>query len=89
MSQLTGREVSERDGALEPLRQRIQRKNVLWRQHWRPANWSFLYGNRQHVPSSRDHRPGKPRWFPEEVNAIIPLIEQAEEEIWKAKEGVK
>ena len=89
MSQLTGREISERDGTLEPLRQRIQRKNVLWRRHWRPSNWSFLYGNRQQVPSSRDHRPGKPRWFPEEINAIIPLIEQAEEEIWKAKEGVK
>ncbi|HJM64111.1 MAG: hypothetical protein CMN05_03455 [Roseibacillus sp.] len=89
MSQLIGREVPGRDGVLEPLRQQIQHKNMLWRQHWRPANWSFLYGNRQHVPSSRDHRPGKPRWFPEEVNAIIPLIEQAEAEIWKVKEGVK
>jgi len=88
-SQLTGQEIRTRGSALEPLRQRIQRKNVLWRQHWRPANWSFLYGNRQHVPSSRDHRPGKPRWFPEEINAIIPLIEQAEAEIWKAKGGIK
>ncbi|MCH2063065.1 MAG: hypothetical protein MK194_05015 [Roseibacillus sp.] len=89
MSQLTGQEIHAGDDPLEPLRQRIQHKNLLWRQHWRPTNWSFLYGNRQHVPSSRDHRPGKPRWFPEEVDAIIPLIEQAEVEIWKTKEGLR
>lgn len=89
-AQLTGAEVSFQANALESSRKLIQRKNTLWRQHWRPTNWSFLYGNRQHVPSSKDHRPGKPRWFPEEVNAIIPMIENAEAKIWKQKvEGRK
>ena len=59
----------------------IQRKNVLWRRHWRPTNWAFLYGNRQTQPSSHDHRPGHPRWFPLEIDAILPLINKAEAEI--------
>lgn len=84
-SQLTGKAIKVRTKHFDLLRQHIERKNLLWRQHWRPTNWSFLYGNRQQVPSSRDHRPGQPRWFPEEVRAIIPLIEQAEESIWKMK----
>ncbi|MEC9054462.1 MAG: hypothetical protein VX633_04105, partial [Verrucomicrobiota bacterium] len=88
-SQLTGHEMQDQDDALDPLLKRISYKNLLWRQHWRPTNWSFLYGNRQHVPSSRDHRPGKPRWFPEEVNSIIPRIEQAEKEIWKLSKAPK
>lgn len=65
----------------------IHRKNVLWRQHWRPTNWSFLYGNRQHVPSSHDHRPGKGRWFPEEVDRIITLIEREEATIRSYQEN--
>ncbi len=59
----------------------IQRKNVLWRRHWRPTNWAFLYGNRQTQPSSHDHRPGHPRWFPLEIDAILPLINKVEAEI--------
>ena len=86
-SQLTGEEISVPAGAYEDTRRLIQHKNILWRQHWRPTNWSFLYGNRQHVPSSKDHRPGQPRWFPEEVNALIPLIEKAEDAIWQRKKG--
>lgn len=82
-SQLTEQPILGRSRHFELLRKKIGQKNLLWRQHWRPTNWSFLYGNRQQVPSSRDHRPGQPRWFPREVNAIIPLIEQAEESIWK------
>lgn len=80
-SALTGQNILGQPPARDEMRTVIKRKNKLWRQHWRPTNWSFLYGNRQHVPSSHDHRPGKPRWFPEEVNAIIPLIEHSEAEI--------
>jgi hypothetical protein len=65
----------------EVVREQIGRKNVLWRRFWRPTNWAFLYGNRQTQPSSLDHRPGYPRWFPEEINAIVPLIEEAEDQI--------
>lgn len=80
-SELTGQNIRGQAPALDEMRTVIKRKNKLWQQHWRPTNWSFLYGNRQHVPSSHDHRPGKPRWLPEEVNAIIPLIEHSEAEI--------
>lgn len=72
---------------LPGMHQVIHRKNVLWRQHWRPTNWSFLYGNRQHVPSSRDHRPGKGRWFPAEVDRIITLIEREEATIQSYQEN--
>ena len=67
--------------ALEATRQHIVRKNKLWRQHWRPTNWAFAFGNRTHVPASHDHRPGQPRWLPKEIDGIIPLIGQAEDEI--------
>ncbi|MBG99338.1 MAG: hypothetical protein CMN58_03200 [Solibacterales bacterium] len=65
----------------EAVREKIQEKNVLWRRFWRPTNWAFLYGNRQTQPSSLDHRPGYPRWFPEEINSLVPLIEEAEGQI--------
>ncbi|MEM7392182.1 MAG: family 16 glycoside hydrolase [Verrucomicrobiota bacterium] len=69
------------DSDLEALRQAILHKNRLWHQFWRPTNWAFIYGNRQHVPSSRDHRNRNVRWFPAEINDIIPRIEDAETRI--------
>ncbi len=48
----------------------------LWRQFWLPTNWAFLYGNRQAQPSSRDHNNSGFRWFPEEVQSIVPQLEQ-------------
>jgi len=61
---------------VEELRQTILRKNRLWRQFWLPTNWAFLYGNRQAQPSSRDHNNSGFRWFPEEVQSIVPQLEQ-------------
>lgn len=89
-AQLLGRPA--RAGADEPsneLRKAIQRKNTLWQLYRRPTNWAFLYGDRQHVPSSKDHREGEPRWFPREVDAILPMIEDAEAEIIEIREGRK
>jgi hypothetical protein len=65
----------------EALRQAILAKNVLWLELWRPTNWAFAYGDRTHVPSSHDHRPEMPRWFPAELDDIIPEIEQAEDRL--------
>jgi hypothetical protein len=65
----------------EALRKVIVEKNRLWHHHWRPTNWAFAYGDRQNVPSSQDHRPGFPRWFPLELDSIIPLIIKQEEAI--------
>ena len=66
---------------IEPLRQAILKKNALWQQYWFPPNWAFLYGNRQQTPSSRSHLNGSYRWFPEEIQAILPEIEQLERAI--------
>ena len=69
----------------EAVQAQIQHKNILWRRHWRPTNWAFVYGNRQTQPSSHDHRSGKPRWFPIEIDAIIPLIEKTETQIFELR----
>lgn len=69
------------DPKLEQMRQAILAKNELWQELRRPTNWAFAYGDRTHVPSSHDHRPDMPRWFPAELDGIIPKIEQAEDQI--------
>ena len=74
------------DAEMETMRQAILGKNRLWQRHWRPTNWAFVYGDRQHVPSSHDHRPGQPRWFPAELDAILPHIQSAEREIFSLNE---
>ena len=72
----------------ERLRQEILEKNQLWMRYWRPTNWAFLYGNRQFVESSRDHRNFKSRWFPAAVESIASPIDEAEVEIQSAAKQV-
>ena len=60
----------------EELRQTVLQKNRLWQQFWLPTNWAFLYGNRQQTASSRNHFDKGFRWFPEEVQSIVPQLEQ-------------
>ena len=60
----------------EELRQAVLQKNRLWQQFWLPTNWAFLYGNRQQTASSRNHLDKGFRWFPEEVQSIVPQLEQ-------------
>ena len=38
--------VASIDVALDPLKELILAKNRLWFDSWRPANWSFVYGDR-------------------------------------------
>ena len=66
---------------LEPLRQLIIAKNRLWFDYWRVQNWAFLAGDRTNQPSSRDHLDPQKRWFPEERERFLPLIEAKEKEI--------
>ncbi len=73
----------------DAVHRQIHKKNTLWRRHWRPTNWAFVYGNRQTQPSSKDHRPDKPRWFPLELEAILPLIEEVEGEIFNLQTKAK
>jgi hypothetical protein len=64
----------------EQLRQVILQKNQYWFDYWRPTNWAFLHGDRIEQPSSRDHRNPKIRWFPQELEEFLPLIEAKERE---------
>lgn len=72
-----------RPDSAERLRALIQAKNRLWFDFWRPMNWAFLHGDRTEQPSSRDHRDPKIRWFPDEINKFLPLIEAKEKAIAK------
>ncbi|MDP6356986.1 MAG: DUF1080 domain-containing protein [Planctomycetota bacterium] len=67
----------------EALRQAVLLKNENWYRYWRPTNWAFLSGNRQHVPSSRDHRNHKVRWFPQEVEVLTLSIRKADDAIYR------
>lgn len=60
----------------------ITAKNRLWFHYYRPQNWAFLAGDRTKQPSSRDHLDPTKRWFPEEMEKFLPLIEAKEREIW-------
>lgn len=65
----------------------IRAKDQLWSQYHRPTNWAFLFGDRQHVPSSRDHEDSKRRWFVEEIQALPSLISGADSVIWTQAKG--
>jgi lysophospholipase L1-like esterase len=65
----------------ESLRAKIAEKNRLWFNYWRPQNWAFLNGDRTSQPSSRDHLDPSKRWFPDEIEQYLPLIEAKEREI--------
>lgn len=79
--------VGEDDSISEELIVAILEKNHLWDQYYRPTNWAFLYGDRQQVPSSRDHKDPEKRWFVEELNRIPALIAEKENEIRKLAKG--
>ena len=64
-----------------PLLDLIIAKNRLWFDYWRVQNWAFLAGDRTNQPSSRDHLDPAKRWFPEERERFLPLIEAREKEI--------
>lgn len=68
----------------------IGRKNLLWQQYYRPSNWAFLFGDRQHVPASRDDKNRDERWFVREIDVLPGLIAEAENDIHRyARETAK
>jgi hypothetical protein len=77
------------EGREEQLRQLVVEKNRLWFHYTRPQNWAFLAGDRTNQPSSRDHIDKNKRWFPEEMEKFIPLIEAKEKEIWELATKLK
>jgi hypothetical protein len=64
------------------IRDLIAAKNRLWFHYYRPQNWAFLAGDRTNQPSSRDHLDPSKRWFPEELERFVPLIDAKDAEIW-------
>jgi hypothetical protein len=78
--------LNPRGGTLDPpeiesLRQLIIEKNRFCFDYWRPMNWAFLHGDRVEQPSSRDHHDLSIRWFPQEMETFIPLIQEKENQI--------
>lgn len=72
------------------LQQSIELKNRLWQQYYRPSNWAFLFGDRQHVPASRDPVEREERWFVREIDSLPGLIAETEADIHRyAREAVK
>ncbi len=67
----------------------VTEKNRLWFHYTRPQNWAFLAGDRTNQPSSRDYKDPAKRWFPEELERFVPLIEAKEQEIWAAAAKLK
>jgi hypothetical protein len=82
------RQLGEKENA--SLHDAIARKNLLWQQYYRPTNWAFLFGDRQHVPASRDVEKREERWFVREIDSLPGLIAEAEADIQRyAKEAAK
>lgn len=75
--------------SLQPISNETVRKEVveferLWFDYWRPMNWAFLTGDRTNVPYSKDWKDTSKRIFPQEMQDFLPLLKQAEENIWSS-----
>jgi len=73
--------------ALDPLRRAVMEKHRLWYDYWRPANWKLLYGDdsrRVFTRGGKDYIP-----FREEWKRLLPLIDKADERVWKVASGGK
>lgn len=69
----------------ETLRDAIAEKNELWSDLWRPANWSFAFGDRVQHPFGK---PGGGRPFlKDEMSSLMPMVEQAEARIHALARG--
>lgn len=71
----------------EPVRAQVLEFERLWFDYWRPMNWAFLTGDRTNVPYSKDWKDSTKRIFPQEMQDFLPLLDQAEKNIWAAIEG--
>lgn len=69
-SELNGKPVTST--GLEALREAIIAKNRLWFDCWRPANWSFVYGDRvtQEFPKGANGQPALKQVFEELQPAV-------------------
>ena len=70
---------------LDPLRAAIVRKNQLWFDAWRPANWSFVYGDR--VNQMFGKAGGTEPSLKESFERQRPLVNAADAEIHALARG--
>ncbi len=75
------------DSGLAAVHREVLELERLWFDYWRPMNWSFLVGDRTHVPYSRDWKDQDKRLFPEEMRDFLPLLDQAEANVRAALAG--
>ena len=71
----------------ETVRREVLEMERLWFDYWRPMNWAFLAGDRSGVPYSKDWHDRDKRIFPKEMEDFLPLLKQADENIWGALAG--
>jgi putative membrane-bound dehydrogenase-like protein len=71
--------------SVEPLRQAIIEKNRLWFDCWRPANWSFAYGDRVAQPYGK--AGGNEPSLTGEFERHRPLIDRADARIHALARG--
>lgn len=69
------------------LRDAVLEMERLWFDYWRPMNWAFFTGDRTTQPFARDWKDKNKLIFPEEMKDFEPLLQQADENIWKALAG--
>jgi putative heme-binding domain-containing protein len=72
---------------VEPVRAQVLELERLWFDFWRPMNWAFLAGDRVQVPYSKDWKDNGKRIFPQEMEDFVPLLQQADENVWAALHG--
>ncbi len=77
------------DDQLEAVRRQAIELETLWFNYWRPMNWAFLAGDRVQVPYSKDWKDNSKRIFPQEMEDFLPLLQQADENIWAALQGAE
>ncbi|HSH96132.1 MAG TPA: PVC-type heme-binding CxxCH protein [Roseimicrobium sp.] len=90
VADLIGRDLGftqEKQIKSENIRGAVMEMERLWFNTWRPMNWSFLAGDRTHVPFSRDWTNPEQRLFPDEMKEYATLLEKADQNIWRAMEG--
>ena len=69
----------------EPVREAIVQKNRLWFDCWRPANWSFVYGDR--VSQMYGQEAGGEPSLQAAFEQQLPLVEKADEVIYQRIAG--
>ena len=69
------------DDRLEPVRQAVVEKNRLWFDNWRPMNWAFAYGDRQHVPFGQPAPAASQPALRIELEEFKPLVWKADRKV--------